>query len=85
MHEEMMPELINACLVVDGISFEVINDTVTNKLLATDLTNLSNKASLIVREGELVLSVSSFRNEERERALLEAAKINRAYLLDVEK
>jgi hypothetical protein len=72
----------NACLIVEGIAFEVASGTEKTMLSATDLSNLNYKASFAIRGREFVLSVSSFREKEREQAMLEAVRINSALLLD---
>jgi len=46
------------------------------------LQNTDNKASFIVRGHELVLSVSSFREQAREQALSDAVRINSHMLID---
>jgi len=73
---------IDACLIIDGIAFEAIKDKGINRVIATDLSNPSNKASFVIRGQDLILSVSSFREQARERALLEAVRINNALLID---
>ena len=79
---EIEPLLLSACVIIDGIAFEVVNDMETKKLFATDLLDLSNKASFVIRGQELVLSVSSFCEKSREQALLEAISINYMLLID---
>ncbi|MCL1877548.1 MAG: hypothetical protein FWF80_01690 [Defluviitaleaceae bacterium] len=73
---------LNAHTIVEGIAFEVINDKNTNKILASDLLNPSYKASFVVRGGDLILSVSSFREHTREQALHDAIRINARMLID---
>ena len=74
--------LMNACVIVDGIAFEATKIEGQRRLLATDLTRINYKASFILRGREFVLSVSSFQELDREKALLEAVHINNALLLD---
>ena len=73
---------MNANVIIEGIAFEAMVDAGTKKILASDLYNQNHKASFIVRGQELVLSVSSFREQEREQALMEATKINSRLLID---
>ena len=79
---DISPILLNACIIVDGIAFEAVRIENRAKLLATDLTHPNHKASFVVRGKQLVLSVSSFQEHHREKALLEAIHINNALLLD---
>ena len=74
--------LLNACLIIEGIAFEVEKTEGINKLLATDLENSGYKASFVLRGQHLDLSVSSFRDPIRELHLLEAVKINNTLLID---
>ncbi|MCL2378590.1 MAG: hypothetical protein FWC77_05635 [Defluviitaleaceae bacterium] len=74
--------MMNAHTIVEGIAFEIVGDTGTRKVLASDLHNPSYKASFVVRGQELVLSVSSFREKSREQALNNAIRINSRMLLD---
>jgi len=69
-----------AYAIIDGIAFEIINNEGTNKILAYDLYDLSQKASFALRDGNLILSVSSFKT--REQALMDAVRINNRLLLD---
>jgi len=80
--EDMQKIAMNAHSIVEGIAFEVVNDAGTKKILVHDLNNPNYKASLVVRGEELVLSVSSFRKQNRESALIEALRINNRLLLD---
>ena len=79
---DISPILLDACVIVDGIAFEAVNIDNQKKLLATDLTHPTYKASFVVRGNEVILSVSSFQEHDREKALLEAVHINNALLLD---
>jgi len=79
---DINPVAMNACTIVEGIAFEVIDDIKTKKILASDLHNPSYKASFIVRGRDLVLSVSSFREQSREQALMEAIRINSPMLIE---
>jgi len=76
------PIMANACTIIDGIAFEVVTDNGVKKLLANDLYNPNYKASFAVIGGNLVLSVSSFREQVREQAMLDAVRINGSLLLD---
>ena len=67
---DISPILLDACAIVDGIAFEAVKINSQKRLLATDLTHPKYKASFVVRGREFVLSVSSFHEQSRERALL---------------
>jgi len=73
---------LNACLIVEGIAFEIITSDGQIKLIATDLDNPNYKASFVLWEHELILSVSSFREKNREQALFNSICINKALLID---
>ena len=77
---EIKPIYINACLIVEGIAFLV--DRNENKQLAIDTENEKQKASFTIRGHDLILSVSSFHEKEREQVMMEAVKINNALLID---
>ena len=77
---EINPILLNACLIIEGIAFEISSDK--RKILVTDLNNPNHKASFVFRENDLILSVSSFRENSREKAMIEAVHINAELLLD---
>jgi hypothetical protein len=79
---DINPILSNACAIVEGIAFEVIKDKTPIRLLATDLDDPNNIASFIIRERDLILSVSSFREPSREQSLMDAIRINAALLRD---
>jgi len=74
--------IANACVIIEGIAFEVVNNSETKVILASDLYNSDYKASFIVHERDIVLSVSSFREQLREQALMEAVRINNHLLVD---
>jgi len=79
---DVNPTLINACLVIEGIAFEVVKNSDEKRIFVTDINNPCHRASFVVRGRDLVLSVSSFREKPREKAMLEAVRINNALLLD---
>ena len=76
------PIIHNACIIVEGIAFEITNDNNIKKILASDIYNPNYKASFVLRNHDLILSVSSFREKEREQVLLEAVHINSSILID---
>jgi len=41
--------VMNAQVIIDGIAFEVVNDTGAKRILASDLHNPNYKASFVVR------------------------------------
>ena len=74
--------LLKACVIVNGIAFEVTKADGHPKLLATDVNRPECRASFAVRAGDFILSVSSFKEPEREAALMNAIRINNVLLMD---
>jgi len=74
--------IMNASVIVDGIAFEVSDDGNRKKIIAKDLQNPAHRASFCVQGNCLVMSVSSFREPEREQALIDAVRINSRLLMD---
>ena len=71
-----------AFLIIDGIAFETAINDEPKKILVTDLNNPIYRASFVMQQGEFTLSVSSFKRDEREQAMLDAVRINHALLID---
>ena len=62
----------NACVIVDGLAFEVVEYNEQPRLMATDIKNPDYKAVFCIRDNTLCMSVSSFRSASREQDLLQA-------------
>jgi len=74
--------IMNAQVIIEGIAFEVVEESGMKKILASDLQNPDYRASFVIHGNDLVMSVSSFRENEREQALIEAISINSHLLMD---
>ena len=71
-----------ACVIVDGLAFEVVAYNEQPRLMVTDMSKPDYKAMFYMRDNALYMSVSSFRSASRERDLLQAVRINERLLVD---
>lgn len=79
---ETNENLMNADVIIEGIAFKALVDKNSKRILANDLYNPNYKASFVAQNNELLMSASSFREEKREHALIEAVKINQHLLIE---